>query len=121
MKSASLQGAARAGALAMLLLGSIQGAFGQEKSTTLYKVISVKDDIVIGLSASEFDGLASKGAGAVATALAAKGEMTVWQYAVHKASNGDLQMAPLHQIGLLANSSLRVEPYATPLAIIPHE
>jgi len=45
----------------------------------------------------------------------------VWQYAVRKAPNGDLQQAPLHKVGLLANSSLRVEPYATPLAVLPHE
>jgi hypothetical protein len=121
MKAVSLHSAMRSSVLVMLLLGGIQGAFGQEKSTTLYKVITIKDDIVIGLSADEFDRLGSKGAGAVASTLAAKGEMTEWQYAVRKASNGDLQIAPLHKICLLANSSLRVEPYSTPLAVIPHE
>jgi hypothetical protein len=47
--------------------------------------------------------------------------MTAWQYAVKKAANGDLQQAPLRQVGLLANSSLRVEPFASPLAVLPHE
>ncbi len=45
----------------------------------------------------------------------------MWQYAVRKAPNGDLQQTPLRKIGLLANSSLRVEPYSTPLAVLPHE
>lgn len=121
MKAVSIHGALRTGAVALLLLGGIQGAVAQDKSTTLYKIISVKDDIVIGLNADELDGLASKGAGAVASALAAKGELSVWQYAAHKAANGDLQMAPLHKIGLLANSSLRVEPYASPIPVLPHE
>ena len=32
---------------------------------------------------------------------------------------GDLEQAPLHKIGLLATDSLRVEPYATPLKVLP--
>jgi len=35
--------------------------------------------------------------------------------------NGELQQAPTAKIGLLANSSLRVEPYSTPYAILPHQ
>ncbi len=57
----------------------------------------------------------------MARALLGKGELTAWQYAVKKAANGDLQQAPLRQVGLLAHASLRVEPYATPLAVLPHE
>jgi hypothetical protein len=40
---------------------------------------------------------------------------------VRKANNGDSQFAPLRQIGLLAHDSLRVEPYSTPFAVLPHE
>ena len=50
---------------------------------------------------------------------ARKGSMSVWQYAVHKSSSGDLEQAPLHKIGLLATDSLRVEPYASPLKVLP--
>jgi hypothetical protein len=32
--------------------------------------------------------------------------------AVHKSATDDLEQAPLQQIGLIANESLRVEPYA---------
>ena len=35
--------------------------------------------------------------------------------------NGELQQAPTARIGLLASSSLRVEPYTTPYAIVPHQ
>ena len=45
--------------------------------------------------------------------------MCVWQYAVRKANSGDLEQAPLRQIGLLSNEPLRVEPYSTPLKVIP--
>jgi len=45
--------------------------------------------------------------------------LSVWQYAVHKSPTGDLEQAPLHKIGLIANDSLRVEPHATPLKVQP--
>jgi hypothetical protein len=110
------------GALAFLLMTATQPAFSEDKGmTTLFKIITVKDEIVIGLNADELGQIGGKDAGAVAKALAAKGQMTAWQYAVKKAANGDLQQAPLRQVGLLANSSLRVEPYASPLAVLPHE
>jgi hypothetical protein len=99
----------------------IQSAWAQEKAMNLFKIITVKDEIVIGLTPDELGKLGGQDAGAVAKALVSKGEMTVWQYAVRKNATGDLEQAPLRQVGLLANSSLRVEPYATPLKVLPHE
>jgi hypothetical protein len=99
----------------------IQGAWAQEKAVNLFKIVTVKDEIVIGLSADELGKLGGQDAGAVSKALASKGQLTVWQYAVRKNANGDLEQAPLRQVGLLANSSLRVEPYTTPLKVLPHE
>jgi len=111
----------RRGALAVLTLTAAQGAWAQEKKTTLFKIITVKDEIVIGLSADELKALGGSDAGAVARALAQKGELTAWQYNVHRGPNGELQQAPTAKIGLIANSSLRVEPYTTPYTIVPHE
>jgi hypothetical protein len=99
----------------------IQSAWAQEKAMNLFKIITVKDEIVIGLTLDELGKLGGQDAGAVAKALVSKGEMTVWQYAVRKNATGDLEQAPLRQVGLLANSSLRIEPYATPLKVLPHE
>ncbi len=110
------------GTLVALLMTASQPAFSEDKGmTTLFKIITVKDEIVIGLNADELASIGGKDAGAVAKALAAKGQLTAWQYAVKKAANGDLQQAPLRQVGLLANASLRVEPYATTVAVLPHE
>jgi len=86
---------------------------------SLFKVITTRDEIVIGLSDGELAQLEGGNAGGVAKLLAARGSMSVWQYAVRKAGNGDLEQAPLRQIGLLSNDSLRVEPYSSPLKIIP--
>ena len=86
----------------------------------LFKIITVKDEIVIGLTAEELQALGGTDASAVAHALAQKGDLTVWQYNVHRGANGELQQAPTARIGLLANASLRVEPYTTPYQIVPH-
>ena len=114
----------RAGALLIVstLPALAQGSNQKDqKMTSLFKIVSVKDEVVIGLSAEELAGLGGSDAGAVAKALAAKGTLTVWQYAVRKAANGDLEQAPRAKIGLIAHDSLRVEPYATPLKVIAHE
>jgi hypothetical protein len=70
----------RRGALAVLMLTTAQGAWAQEKKVNLFKIITVKDDIVIGLTAEELKALGGSDAGAVARALARQGDMTVWQY-----------------------------------------
>jgi hypothetical protein len=112
---------ARRGVLTIALAMVASVAWAQDKGTTLFKVITVKDEIVIGLNAAELGEIGGQDAGAVARALAAKGELTVWQYAVRHAPNGELEQAPLRKVGLLANSSLRVEPYSSPLKVVPHE
>ena len=82
----------RCGVLALWLMATTPAAWSQDKMmTTLFKIITVKDEIVIGLNTDELDRLGGRDAGAVARALAAKGEMTVWQYGVRRGPSGDLQ------------------------------
>jgi hypothetical protein len=118
------------GSLAVLLLSTARGlitpalitpALAEESKTSLFKIVTVKDEIVIGLSTDGLKALGGTDASAVAHALAQKGDMAVWQYNVHRGANGELQQAPTAKIGLIANSSLRVEPYTTPYAIVPHQ
>jgi len=94
-------------------------AWSEEAKVRLFKVMTVKDEIVIGLNADELPAIGAD-AGAVAHALAQKGDLTVWRYNVQRGPNGDLQLAPTARIGLIANASLRVEPYATTYAVVPH-
>jgi hypothetical protein len=113
-------------AAAALLIVSTAPAFAQgnqkdQTMTSLFKIISVKDEIVIGLSADEMSAMGGNDAGAVAKALASKGTLSVWQYATRKAANGDLEQAPRAKTGLIAHDALRVEPYKTPLKVIAHD
>ena len=106
--------------LATLIMESlvIQPALAADK-VSLFKVVTAKDEIVIGISEGDLAQIEGRNAGGIAKMLVAKGSMTAWQYAVRKSPAGDLEQAPLHRIGLIANDSLRVEPYATPLKVLP--
>ena len=86
---------------------------------SLFKVISARDEIVIGMTDEQMSKLEARNAGGVAKRLVSDGTMTVWQYAVRKAEAGALEQAPLRQVGLMSNDALRVEPYTTPLKIVP--
>ena len=98
----------------------IQPASAADK-VSLFKIVTVKDEIVIGIPDDELAQLDGKDAGGVAKMLKAKGAISVWQYAAHKSATGDLEQAPLRKIGLIAADSLRVEPYASPLKVLPIE
>lgn len=100
------------------LAGPMIGTARADDKVSLFKVISVKDEVVIGFTDDELGKLGGKDAPAIAKILKDKGTLGAWQYAVRKNASGDLEQAPLRQIGLLANDSLRVEPYATPLKIV---
>ena len=121
----SIRAALLTGALALATGAAPLAALGEtQMSVSLFKVVTAKDEVIIGLNAAEIKalGAADKApAGAIAAALAGKKALTVWQYAVRKADSGDLQVAPLHQIGLLPHDSLRVEPYSSPLTVLPHD
>ncbi len=101
------------------LMGSmmVQQALAADK-VSLFKVITAKDEIVIGLTGDELKQMDGN-AGGIAKALVARGSLSVWKYAVRKAASGDLEQAPLHRIGLISTEALRIEPYASPLKVVP--
>jgi len=86
---------------------------------TLFKIVTVKDEIVVGLNDAELKDLGGD-AGGTAKAIAAKGSLSLWQYAVTQ-KDGERMVAPRQKIGVLANASLRVEPYQQPFKVLPHE
>jgi hypothetical protein len=103
-----------AAGLIMLLAG--EAALAE----TLFKIVTVKDDVIVGLNDAELAELGGD-AGGIAKAIASRGSLSVWQYGQKHATDGERQMAPVARIGVLANSSLRVEPYKQPFKVLPHE
>jgi len=92
---------------------------GPVSAETLFKIVTVKDEIVVGLNDAELKDLGGD-AGGIAKAIAAKGSLSLWQYAVTQ-KDGERMVAPRQKIGVLANASLRVEPYKQPFKVLPHE
>ena len=111
----------RGGLAALVLLGSAGMAMAQERMTLL-KIVTSKDEIVVGLTPAEVQALGSGPVlDLVAKQLAAQGQMTVWQYAVRKDAAGNLQQAPLRRVAVFRTDTLRIEPYATPLPVVAAE
>jgi len=110
-----------AGVLAGAFTAAFPPAYAEDAGIQLFKVTTIKDEIVIGLSPDELKALGGSDAGAIAHALAQKGDLTAWQYNVRRGAGGELQQAPTAKVGLIAHASLRVEPYRTTYPIAPHD
>ena len=107
--------------LATLIMESvvIQPAFAADK-VSLFKVITAKDEIVIGLAEDDLAQMDGKNAGGIAKMLVAKGSMSVWRYAVHKSASAAISnRRRCTRSAFSPSDSLRVEPYATPLKVLP--
>ena len=105
-----------------ILIGSALAAgliCGSAQAETLFKIITVKDDITVGLNDAELKDMGGDADG-IAKAIAAKGSVTLWQYAVSKQGSESV-VAPRAKVGILATQSLRVEPYKQPFKVLPHE
>lgn len=86
-------------------------AFAQSAPVQLFKVVTVKDEVTIGVTAAE---AAKLGGGplleALATVLNRQGQLSAWHYAVRKGSDGSLEQAPLRRVVIFKTDSLRLEP-----------
>jgi hypothetical protein len=104
----------RIACLAAFLVAGLGTNAMAEDQIKLFRVISPKDDVTIGVTATELQGLAGgSDVEKLARHLVADGQMTVWQYAVRHAKDGSLEQGPLRQVSILKNDTLRIEPYAT--------
>jgi hypothetical protein len=107
--------------LAVAALAVGQPARADEAVPKLFKIITAKDEVVIGLAddelrsfgpASDLENLANR--------LVSVGQITVWQYGVTRASDGTTVEGPLRRVAILKSDTLRIEPYnAAPLKVLP--
>ncbi|MGP0059144.1 MAG: hypothetical protein ACLPID_07650 [Beijerinckiaceae bacterium] len=86
---------------------------------TLFKIVTPKDDMFVGITAEEFEKL---GAGApvevLAKKIAAEGQMTFWQYGVKHGEQGQLVFAPTGKVSVFAAGVVRIEPYKAAYEVI---
>lgn len=119
MSARSRQTVLGIGFAALLLQTVVQEPFFATGKVALFKVVTPRDTIVIGLTRDDLENLHARDATTVAKAISSAGTVNVWQYAVRRSATGDLEQAPVKQIELLSAAALRVEPYDTPLRIVP--
>lgn len=103
---------------AALLSAASLVAYAQEPgSIRLFKVVSPRDEIVIGIEAVQLGGGSGPEVQRFATLVQDKSPLTVWQYASQKDAGGALVQAPIRQVALFRNELVRIEPYSTPLPV----
>ena len=113
----------RAEALQMFGLAIFAGAGAFARSAhasdgvKLFKVVTARDEIVVGVTDKELSGEGGDLA-RLAAKMRAAGHLEVWRYAVRKAANGDLEQAPSTRVMLIYSDTLRIEPYKTPLKVV---
>lgn len=108
-----------AGALmAAALAPALHPAFAAQ-AVALFSFVGEKDTVVAALTKE--DAALGNDAAAIGKVLRERGSLTVWSYAVRKARDGELEQAPLAKMSVQAQGLLRVEPYRTPLRVVPLE
>jgi hypothetical protein len=86
-------------------------AFAQD-GPALFKVISPRDEIVVGISGATVDEIARR--------LVAEGQLGAWHYAVGRASDGTTEYRPLRRVAILRQDTLRIEAFdPKPLRVAP--
>ncbi len=89
------------------------------QSVKLFKIVSPKDEVVVGIDAVQLGSGTTPEVQRFAALLADKSPLTLWQYASHKEPDGTLVQAPLRQVAIFRNDLLRVEPWSSPLPVRP--
>ncbi len=122
MKKTIARTAALIGAFTLFSGGAAETAWSQSQAPSLFKVVTEKDDIIIGLNAKELQALAGseKNAGAIARALATevpdglavlRAEIRERRFAGRAASSGGASREPIASRGTVFQ----------PPPVLPHE
>lgn len=101
---------------ATMLMAAGGSALAAEQAAKLFTIVTAQDETVVALTAE--DAALSAAPATISKALADRGSLTVWRYAVRKASDGEMEQAPLRKISVQAQGVLRIEPYRTPLRVV---
>lgn len=117
MKSIVLAVLAGVATLAMTWAVATVAWAGPDEAVKLFKIVSVRDEIVVGLTPAQQGQLDGRDAAGLARALKERGSVEVWRYAVAKGPDGELRNAPTALVSILAHDTVRVEPYASPLPV----
>ena len=106
-------------ALAMFATIATQVPVSAAEGVSLFKIVTPRDEMFIGLTAEE---LARLGPGTavetLAKKIAADGQMTLWQYAVKCGADGKMVFGPSAKVAVFAAGVVRIEPYKPAYEVI---
>lgn len=106
--------------LASLLAAAAYPTFAQTASeVALFKIVSAKDEIVIGLSRADLGATSAQAVDQIATRIAQAGRLAVWQYAPRRDAQGNARMTPTQRVVIFASGIVRIEPVAVDGPIQP--
>ena len=107
-------------ALALPALALALPAAAQAPAVLLFRVVSQRDEIIIGLTPAE---LAALGTGPeaerIGRRLAAEGQVGAWRYMVGRAPDGSTRYAASGRVSILRQDTYRIEPYHAALPVAP--
>ena len=107
-------------ALALPALALALPAAAQAPAVLLFRVVSQRDEIIIGLTPAE---LAALGTGPeaerIGRRLAAEGQVGAWRYMVGRAPDGSTRYAASGRVSILRQDTYRIEPYRAALPVAP--
>jgi hypothetical protein len=104
-------------AIALLAAASLVANAQEPGGIRLFKVVSPRDDIVVGIEAVQLGGGSTPEVQRFAALVQERSPLTVWQYASQKDAAGALVQAPIRQVALFKSELVRIEPYSTPLPV----
>jgi hypothetical protein len=106
--------------LPLLALAGAAAAQAPAPAIQLFRVVSQRDDIVIGLTAAELSALGSgPEAERIGRALAAQGQLGAWRYVVGRAPDGSTRYGATGRVSILRQETYRIEPYRPALPVAP--
>jgi len=118
--SKNLTGLSRRAALGMVAMAIAAPAKAADPAVRLFRVVTTRDAITIGLTASELAALGQgEAVSLVAETLQRSGQITVWPYVSGRAADGALAWKPQARVAVLRADSLRIEPYAPAVPVLP--
>jgi hypothetical protein len=93
-------------------------ALAQSSDVLLFKIVSARDEIVIGLPKARVDAL---GAGTpielVAKEMAKVGQFPAWQYGPRRDAQGQGRFSPVQRVVVFAPGVIRLESYTTDMPV----
>lgn len=102
------------------MIAAATAAEAQTPVVKLFRVVSQRDEVTIGLTQAELDALGTgPDAERIGRRLAAEGQIGAWRYAVGRAPDGSTRFGATGRISILRQDTYRIEPYAAALPVAP--